>query len=1004
MVLLFSLCLVNGASALDNIKSMSQYVHDKWGTDEGFLGGKVHAIGESNDGYLWIGTERGLLRFDGTTFTLIQRPFENYFTGAISDLVSDGEGGLWIRASGPRLLRYHDGIFEDVSTKVPQNAYIFSAMASDESNGVLVSALGDGTYRYGDGKFETVVNAESLPGTVMSIARALDGSVWMSTREGGLYRARAGSVTNVSQALGGRKVNALLRAWDGGMWVGTDSGLLLLGSGGNLNGDCSVQTRHLPILALAEGEGGNIWIGTTLGLTEISPANTVAFDSVSKEEGSDVSAVYTDREGSVWYGGSQGIERLRDGAFTTYSKEAGIPHASIGPLYVDDNARTWFAPLSGGLYFLKDGRTTRVTAAGLAEDVVYSISGGSGEVWAGRQHGGLTELIVNEDAVTTRTFTRQNGLAQNTVYSVHRNRDGTIWAGTVSAGVSRLKDGHFTNFSMADGLSSNDVNSIVEGDDGTMWFGTSAGLDSFKDGRWAQWTMHDGLPGSDVESIFEDSKHTLWIVTPAGLAYLASGHLHGAGALPQSLREEIFGIAEDGLGSLWFATSDHVIQVNRDLLTSGSIDESDLQSYGARDGLRGVDSARRERSITSDELGQVWISLNSALAVTDPQKILRDGSRPITVRIRSMAIDGVDASLNALSNIAPGSRSISFTYAGMSLSALERVKFRYKLDGSDQSWSEPTSSRQVVYKNLGHGAYRFRVVASNGGLWNGAETSVPFVVDQAFWQAWWFQIPCLTALALLTFLFYRLRVYRLAHQLDLNFQERLAERTRIAQDLHDTLLQSFQGLMLRFQSVDNLLPARPFEAKAALDGALERADQAILEGRDAIQNIRSSKNRTSDLAQAINLMMMELREENSGSEAETLAFSLLVEGKPRAIHPLLSEELYRIGREALRNSIVHAHANRIETEITYGDSYLNLRFRDDGDGIDPETLSQGGRPGHWGIVGMKERSERIHAQFNIWSKTGVGTEIELKLPARLAYETQHQPRRWPFRRGSVTRQ
>jgi ligand-binding sensor domain-containing protein len=229
--------------------------------------------------------------------------------------------------------------------------------------------------------------------------------------------------------------------------------------------------------------------------------------------------------------------------FTTYSTAQGVPTENNGPVYVDGEGRTWFAPISGGLYWLKDGRVERIAIAGLENDVVYSISGGDGELWIGRQHGGLTVLTKAGNSFAARTYTQADGLAQNSVYSVHRNRDGTVWAGTVSAGASRFSGGKFTNYSIANGLASNSVNSIVEGYDGTMWLATPSGLVSFSGERWANHSASDGLPSPDVRSIFEDSKQVLWIATSGGLAYLRSNHIGGPRTLPEPLREEIFGIA-----------------------------------------------------------------------------------------------------------------------------------------------------------------------------------------------------------------------------------------------------------------------------------------------------------------------------------------------------------------------------------------------------------------------------------------------------------------------------
>src|SRR4030081_3129776 len=261
---------------------------------------------------------------------------------------------------------------------------------------------------------------------------------------------------------------------------------------------------------------GNVWVGTNRGLFRLTPDGAISPDRDSDGE---VTTIYQDRDGDIWFGGLRAIEKLRDGTFTTYSTAQGLPSESNGPVYIDPEGRTWFAPLSGGLYWLQDGHVGHITVAGLDSDVVYSISGGGGEVWIGRQHGGLTVLTKPADSFAAQTYTQADGLAQNSVYSVHRNRDGTVWAGTVSAGVSRLKGGKFTNYSTASGLASNSINSIVEGHNGTMWLATPTGLASFDRERWMNHSASDGLPSSDVRSIFEDSKQVLWIATSGGLAF-----------------------------------------------------------------------------------------------------------------------------------------------------------------------------------------------------------------------------------------------------------------------------------------------------------------------------------------------------------------------------------------------------------------------------------------------------------------------------------------------------
>ena len=1003
--LLIVLTAVTYAHALDATKATSQYVHDKWGADRGFLGGHVYAIAESNDGYLWIGTERGLVRYDGSNFSLVQRPIANTGSlGPVRSLVSDGEGSLWIKVDGPRLLRYRDGGFEDAAHLFSPNPLTFSAICSDNGTGVLVAATGSDIFLYKNGKVETALGAKDVPGAVTSMSRTMDGEIWMATSDGGLYRSSGQSVIDVSKVVAGRKINQLLSASNGWLWVVTDNGILQIASDGTIQNDFSMWTPGLQALALKVDHEGNTWIGTNRGLLRVAPSGAISSDFIDRQKEGAVTALYLDDAESIWYGGSHGIERLRDGTFTTYTSSQGLPPTGTGPVYVDSDGHTWFAPLTGGLYWLKQGHVGRVTAGDLGKDVVNSISGCNNEIWVGRQSGGLTALTLNGNTINIRRLTSKDGLAQGPIVSVHCSRDGTIWAGTASAGVSSFKDGQFKTFSMADGLSSNSVNSIVEAHDGTMWFATRGGLDSFASGHWSSWTVRNGLPASEIDTIFEDSKGTLWIATSEGLAYISSGHLHQPPVLPEALREQILGITEGRHGFLWFATPDHVVQLDRDRLMSGSIEDSDPQLYYATDGLLGISEVRRDRSIVTDSSGHVWLALSSGLAMADSESILSRFT-PVGVRINAMSVDGLEQNIRALQRLSSGPRNVTLKYDAAGLSAPQGLEFRYKLDGYDRGWSDVVSSRQAVYRNLGPGVYRFHVIASSGeGLWNGAEDSYSFIVNPAFWQTWWFRLSCFTAIALVSLLLYRLHMNRLTRQINLNFQERLAERTRIARELHDTLLQSFQGLILRFQAVERLLPARPVEARAALNGALDRADQAILEGRDAIRNIRSSTRETRELAQTLSEMIADLKEESGEEATNSIIFSLVVEGEPRDISPFLSEEICSIGREALRNSLLHAKPHRIETEISYSDSHLRLRFRDDGVGIDAPIVQQGGRAGHWGIAGMQERAKQIQAQFNLWSKEGAGTEVEVTLPARVVYGRRLARSGFhPFRKGSSLR-
>lgn len=329
-------------------------------------------------------------------------------------------------------------------------------------------------------------------------------------------------------------------------------------------------------------------------------------------------------------------------------------------------------------------------------------------------------------------------------------------------------------------------------------------------------------------------------------------------------------------------------------------------------------------------------------------------------------------------------------YSGLSLAVPERVRFRYFLDGFDRGWCEPTADREAVYTNLSPGSYRFRVIASNSyGQWNGSEAAILLEVDPAFWQTWWFRVSCMVAFLALLWALYQLRLRQVERQFNIRLDERVSERTRIARDLHDTLLQSFHGLLLRFQTVSNLLPAG--EPKQKLDSAIDQAAQAITEGRDAVQGLRSSTVETSDLAFTINTLGQELASAETNPNAAE--FHVAVEGTPRNLNPILRDDIYRIAAEALRNAFRHAQAQRIEGEIHYDEQQLRLRVRDDGKGIDAKHLHGDGYAGHYGLHGMRERAKVVGGTLTVWSEFGSGTEVELSIPASRAYETSPARRR-----------
>ncbi len=396
-----------------------------------------------------------------------------------------------------------------------------------------------------------------------------------------------------------------------------------------------------------------------------------------------------------------------------------------------------------------------------------------------------------------------------------------------------------------------------------MWFATPNGLSSFSNGQWRTYATAEGLPSPEVNCLFEDSSGTLWSGTSAGLAFFASNRFQMLQKSPDVLRAQIVGMAEDKSGRFWLATSDHVLRVPRDKLLSGVVNAIDVREYGQADGLESTEGVKRSRSVVSDSAGRIWFSLSSGLSVVTPSQI-DDNSGPGLPHIEAITADNNTANLAASVRIPPSPRRITFEYTGLSLAMPARVRFRYFLEGFDGSWSQPVAAREAVYTNLGAGSYRFRLVASNSeGLWNGPEAAIGFEVEPTLSETWWFRSAMVLCAGLVALAAYLIRMRQLTRLLNARFEERFAERVRVARELHDTLLQSFQGLLLHLQVVSDLLPTRPQEGKQKLDSVIDHAVDAIREGRDAVQDLRSSMTVTNDLALALNALGQELAAETN---------------------------------------------------------------------------------------------------------------------------------------------
>jgi signal transduction histidine kinase/ligand-binding sensor domain-containing protein len=974
-------CLCTPLAALDSERDISQYLRDRWGRAQGFPGGPVHGITQSSDGYLWIAAERGLVRFDGLTFRLFAPSAQSPGTGpTVLGVSPDQDDGVWARLRGPAVFRMRRGRFEDSPAIEGRPESVVTAMIRVRNGGTLMATLGQGVISYHDGRFETLAPASTIPlSFAISIAESADGTIWAGTRDVGLLRIEPSRVVRISEGLPDSKINCLLSDDDGALWIGTDKGVARWHDGRVTRTGVPAELLSLPALAMLRDRDANMWIAAgRRGLLRIDRRG--AMRRYAQEDGllGDVTTLFEDRDGNLWIGTSGGLERLRDAVFTTFSSAQGFPSESTGPVYVDAEERTWFAPASGGLYWWRDGRVGRITEDGLGTDVVYSIAGADRGVWVGRQRGGLSRVRLQDSAVSVERFTHADGLAQDSVYAVHRARDGAVWAGTLSGGASRLKDGVFTNFGTTNGLSSNTVASILESADGTMWFATPNGVNAFSRGGWRRYTTSDGLPSNDVNVLMDDSKGLVWAGTAAGVAIFDAGQVSLPPNVPPDLRGPILGMAEDRLGSFWISMADRVVQVNRDGLLHGVLGEDDLREYGTADGLLAIEGVKRHRSVTIDGRGRIWFSMLRGLSMVDPAGF-DQRTKPALTHVEELTADGTPLDLTRMPRIPSSQRRVVLSYAGLSLGVPERVRYRYRLDPFDGRWSDAVAERQAVYTNLSPGSYVFRVTASNSdGLWNGEEAVLSFEVEPMLWQTTWFRLSAVAVCFLAGWGIYRVRVMRLARQLNIRFEERLAERTRIAQELHDTLLQGFLSASMQLHVAAEAVP-QDSPAKKLLSHVQQLMSRVIDEGRNAVRGLRAGPGAGDDLEQAFARIPVEM------AIGDHVEFHVFVDGHVRTLHPMIRDEIYRIGREAAVNAFRHSNGTRIEIELEYSPQHVRMLVRDNGRGIDEEVIRTG-RDGHWGLSGMRERAQRIGAHFKVWSRTGAGTEIELTVPNQVAFQ------------------
>jgi signal transduction histidine kinase len=527
-----------------------------------------------------------------------------------------------------------------------------------------------------------------------------------------------------------------------------------------------------------------------------------------------------------------------------------------------------------------------------------------------------------------------------------------LWIGFFRSGIAYFSGGQIrASYTASDGLGSGRVTDFYFDIDGALWISTEGGLSRLKNNNLATLTAKNGLPCESVHWAIEDDDHSMWLYTTCGLVQIARSELDAWAAAVDQRRDPSLRIR--------------------------------VRLFDSSDGVRSLSiPVHCHPLVTKSRDGKLWFLPLDGVSVIDPRH-LPFNKIPPPVHIEQVTADDKTYDATNGLRLPPHVRYLTIDYTALSLVTPEKVRFRYKLEGEDKDWREVVNRREVQYTNLPPKHYRFRVLAcNNSGVWNEQGASLEFVIPPAWYQTNWFYALCAATFLLMLWGLYHLRVLQLQREFNAALEARVGERTRVARELHDTLLQSFHGLLLRFQTVFQLLPERPIEAKERLGSAIDQAAEAITEGRDAVQGLRDSVVQKNDLALAISTLGEELV---TASTNHRPAFGVAVEGDSRDLHPIIRDEIYKVAADALRNTFRHAGAKHVEVEIRYDNDRFRLRVRDDGKGIDTKVLAGDGREGHYGMHGMRERTEVIGGKLEIWSQLNAGTEVELTIPANLAY-------------------
>ena len=1022
VLLVLALLGIRTALAVDPQRPIAELAHRVWDSRSG-VPADIWALAQTTDGYLWVGSRRGLYRFDGVQFQKFEPESGAQLPSHdIRSLFAAPGDRLWIgyRRGGASVLEANKLTNYKSADGFPEGAV--KGFVQDRQ-GRIWAASSSGLAYFEGSRWHVVGSESGFPDSgAQAILRDHLGALWVAGEHHIAVLSPHASKFELADESYRGQVNALAESPDGTIWMAETTRAVrpLKGPGGRIpagpsKDDCQErfpdtwQTEprcrrpddlevRVGSVAILFDQSGSFWITTVgdglrraphpsqLAKEPIGQFSSTLEQFTSKDGlSSDVAwAILEDREGCIWVASRNGIDQFRNRVLTTVDLGPSVQ----GPSIVADSDGYVIGRDSAHLFRFHDA-LSRVDVTNENNDVHWLYRDPFGSTWGITFQFGC-RFVGNQCA--TRFDAPGETRLSNRPWRLAVDGDHRLWGYATGEGLYELENGRWARSHTA--LKGAEPSTEYTDPAGYVWFGFLDGrVLTLNEGRVRIYSSEDGLNVGAIKAIYTSGTN-IWVGGANGVVISRGTRFTPVLPYDAAAFGSVSGIVSADDGSLWLNESRGIVRVSPSEVSAIILDGSHLAHYdllGSPDGLAGTTEQFVSPTAIRGTDGRLWFTTTNGAAWVDPRHLYRN-ELPAPVVIQSIVADGRTVAPSSALALPAGTRNLQITYAGLSFSVPERVQFRYRLQGLDDDWQSAGTRRAAYYTKLPAGSYNFQVIASNdAGVWNEAGASLLFRVIPAWYQTWWFYALCaLFALAALAAVL-QLRIGQVRAAANRLLEARLSERDRIARELHDTILQSFHGLLLHLQAAYQLLPTSPDKAKQTLAVAIDGAFEAATEGRDAVQELRVSALAGSDLAAAIKALGDELA---AATTEHAPHLRVDVTGAPQALRPSVRDEVYRIAGESLRNAFRHAAATRIEVDLCYDEWQLRLRIRDDGRGIDPRFLREDARTGHYGIHGMRERAKLMDASLAVWSAPNSGTELELCIPASSAYVRSRVAGRW----------